>query len=119
MARTPRVPFTLRIGPEERSALENLSKVEGRPMNQLLNEAIKNYLGRQGRKERSLEENLAKLRAYRKQDPGFKHAIAAFVDAEATVADPLEGEAIETFDIDDSLKPTGPVQSKIRKVLDA
>jgi hypothetical protein len=119
MARTPRVPFTLRIGAEERSALENLSKVEGRPMNQLLNEAIKSYLGRQGRKERSLVENLAKLRAYRKQDPGFKHAIAAFVEAEATVEDPLEGEAMELFNNEDLLKPAGPVQSKIREVLDA
>jgi hypothetical protein len=59
------------MDPEERAALEHLSKVEGRPMNQLLNEAIKSYLSRKGRKERSLEANLAALRAYRKQDPGF------------------------------------------------
>jgi predicted transcriptional regulator len=120
MARTPRVPrvpFTLRIEPQERSALENLSKVEGRPMNQLLNEAIKSYLRRRGRNERTLEANLAKLRAYRKQDPGFQKAIAAFVEAEATVEDPLEGEPIEV-DSENVVK-AGPVQRKIREALDA
>ena len=38
-----RIPFTLRIEAEERAALENLSKIEGRPVNQLLNEAIKSF----------------------------------------------------------------------------
>ena len=106
-----RIPFTLRIDKEERSALEHLSKVEGRPINQLLNEAIKSYLKRRGQKERSLEANLAGLQAYRKKDPGFKRAIAAFVEAEASVDDLLEGEAIE--------RPSGPVQTKVREVLGA
>lgn len=87
-----RIPFTLRIDSEERSALENLSKIEGRPINQLLNEAIKSYLRRRGQKERSLEANLKNLQAYRKQDPGFRRAIAAFVEAEASTDDPLEGQ---------------------------
>jgi predicted DNA-binding protein len=104
--------------PEERSALENLSKVEGRPINQLLNEAIKSYLSRRGRKERSFEANLAKLRAYRMRDPGFQKAIAAFAKAEASLKDPLEGEPIEEFAVTDARRP-GPVQSKIRKALNA
>ena len=45
-----RSAFTLRLPSDERVALENLSKVEGRPMNQLLNEAIKSYLSRRGQK---------------------------------------------------------------------
>jgi hypothetical protein len=114
-----RVPFTLRIDVAERSALQNLSKVEGRPINQLLNEAIKLYLTRRGRKERSLEANLAKLRAYRKQDPGFKKAMAAFVEAEATLEDPVEGEPVEGSSIEDLLRPAGPVQNKIREILGA
>jgi predicted transcriptional regulator len=57
MARTA---FTLRIDAKERVALVSLSRVEGRPINQLLNEAIKSYLSRGGRKERSLEADLAK-----------------------------------------------------------
>jgi predicted transcriptional regulator len=89
------VAFTLRIDSEERAALENLSKVEGRTMNQLLHEAVKGYLSQKGRREAGLEANLAALRAYRKRDPGFENAIAAFVEAEATLEDPLEGTVIQ------------------------
>ena len=110
MARTA---FTLRIDPEERAALKILSKLERRPINQLLNEAIKSYLSRKGRKERSLETDLRRLDAYRKKDPKFRRAIAEFVEAEATVTDPLEGQPFEeTPD-----KPTGPIQSKVREAL--
>src|SRR5580704_6807556 len=114
-----RVPFTLRIDTRERTALKNLSKVEGRPINQLLNEAIKVYLSRRGQKERELEATLADLRAYRKRDPGFRRAIAAFVEAEATSDDPLEGEPIRGHFVEGELKPAGPVQSKIREILGA
>lgn len=109
-----RVLFSLRIDSEERTALESLSKIEGRPINQLLNEAIKSYLSRRGQKERSLEGQLEALRAYRTRDPGLQRAIAAFVEAEASVEDPLEGEIVEG-----PLPPAGPVQSKIRDLLGA
>lgn len=112
-----RTAFTLRIDAEERVALENLSRIEGRPMNQLLNEAIKGYLRQRGRKERSLEANLASLRAYRKKDPGFRKAMQEFVEAEATLDDPLEGEIVETKS--KVAKAAGPVQSKIRDILGA
>lgn len=107
-----RVPFTLRIEAAERAALRNLSKIEGRPINQLLNEAIRSYLRRRGIRERDLETQLAALRAYRKKDPGFKHAIEAFVEGEVSQRDPLEGELIEDLD-----EPVGPVQSKIREAM--
>jgi predicted transcriptional regulator len=112
-----RTAFTLRIDAEERTALENLSRIEGRPMNQLLNEAIKGYLRQRGKKERSLEANLASLRAYRKKDPGYQKAIAEFVEAEATLGDPLEGEIVEAKPKE--AKAAGPVQSKIRDILGA
>jgi predicted transcriptional regulator len=119
-----RIPFTLRIEARERTALQNLSRVEGRPINQLLNEAIKVYLSRRGQKERELEATLADLRTYRKQDPGYRRAIAAFVEAEATFDDPLEGEPVEGQLVKGQLvkgqpKPSGPVQSKIREILGA
>ena len=88
MARTA---LTLRIDAEERTALENLSQIEGRPIDQLVNEAIKSYLSQRGPQERSLEANLAGLREYRMRDAGFQRAIAAFVEAEAVLEDPLEG----------------------------
>jgi predicted transcriptional regulator len=114
-----RIPFTLRLDSEERTALENLSNVEGRPVNQLLNEAVKGYLRQKGRKEVSLEANLAALRAYRKRDPGFERAIDGFVEAEATLEDSLEGLVVEGQLLEEQPKPAGPVQSKIRELLRA
>lgn len=114
-----RTAFTLRIDAEERNALKNLSKIERRPINQLLIEAIKNYLGQKGREERSLEASLSSLRDYRKRDPRFRQAIAAFVETEASLKDPLEGEVIEGAVVEDLSKPTGPVQSKVREVIGA
>src|ERR1700677_1139755 len=115
----PRIPFTLRIDQEERTALEHLSELEGRPINQLLNEAIKSYLSQQSPKEASLEANLSALRKYRKRDLGFKHAVAAFVDAEAGFEDPLEGKPVEGQFVGGQFQPAGPVQSKIRELLRA
>jgi predicted transcriptional regulator len=114
-----RVAFTLRIDAEERAALENLSKVERRPVNQLLNEAVRNFLLRRRPKERSLEANLERLRAYRERDPHFRKARKAFVEAEASVDDPLEGEPIEGQLANGRVEPIGPAQSKIRDILGA
>jgi predicted transcriptional regulator len=111
--------LTLRIDAESRTALENLSKVEGRPIDQLLNEAIQSYLSRRDQKERSLEANLSALREYRMQDPEFQGAIEAFVEAEAGLEDPVEGEPLNGEFIDGEFKPAGPVQSRIRELLGA
>jgi predicted transcriptional regulator len=115
----PRIALTLRIDAAERTALDNLSKVEGRPVNQLVNEAIKSYLNRRGQKERSLEANLTGLREYRKQDPEFRRAVDAFVEAEAGLDDPLEGEPVNGEFVEGQFRPSGPVQSKMRELLGA
>ena len=104
-----RIPLTLKIEAEERVALENLSKTEGRSVNELLREAIRHYLNR--RNPNSLEEPMLGLRAYRKQNPGFKKAIDEFVDAEAGFEDPLENELMQ--------EQLGPAQRKIRDILDS
>ena len=114
-----RAQGALRLPSDERIALENLSKIEGRPMDQLLNEAVKSYLSRRGRKERSLEENLARLRTYRERDPGFRNAIAAFVESNASFDDPLEGTPIEGHLVDGEFRAAGPAQSKVRELLAA
>ena len=114
-----RVPFTLRIDAAERAALESLSRIEGRPVNQLLNEAIKGFLSRRGPKELSLETTLASLRAYRERDPEFQNAKARFVEAEATLEDPLDGELLQGQLVGGRLVPAGPVQSRIRELLGA
>jgi hypothetical protein len=109
-----RVAFTLRIDTEERAALERLSKIERRPVNQLLNEAVGSFLLRHTPKERSLEANLEQLRAYRERDPQFRRARKAYVEAEASVDDPLEGQLVNG-----RVKPLGPAQRKIREILGA
>jgi predicted transcriptional regulator len=116
MARTA---FTLRIEVAERNALKHLSKVERRPINQLLNEAIRSYLRQKGERERGLEASLAELKAYRKKDPGFRRAIAKVVEAEATLKDPLEGEPFEELEDGGPARSGGPVQDKLREVLGA
>ena len=72
-----------------------------------------------GPKERSLEANLERLRAYRERDPQFRRARKAFVEAEASVDDPLEGEPVEGQLVNGQIKPIGPAQSKIRDILGA
>jgi hypothetical protein len=114
-----RVAFTLRMEAEEREALENLSRIERRPVNQLLNEAVKSLLLRRGPRERSLDESLERLRAYRERDPEFLQAGRAFVEAEATLDDPLEGQPIEGQLINGRVEPIGPIQSRIRERLGA
>jgi hypothetical protein len=113
------IPFTLRIDAKEIIALKTLSKVESRPVNKLLNEAIKNSLSRRSRKERSLEANVAELRAYRKRDPGFRRAIAKYMEAEAGLDDSLEGEPREGRLVKGQFKPAGRVQTKIHKLAHA
>jgi hypothetical protein len=113
-----RVAYTLRIDESERAALENLSEIEGRPVNQLLNEAIKNFLMRRGPKERALDATLTKLRAYRKRDRRIGLAVDAFIEAEG-YPDPLEGEVLEGKIVRGKFKAIGPAQSRIRELLDA
>ena len=114
-----RVAFTLRMDEEERAALENLSRIERRPVNQLLNEAVRELLLRRGPKEQSLEAGLERLRAYRRRDPQFRKARNEFVEAEAALDDPLEGEPVRGKLVNGRLEPVGPVQTRVRDILGA
>ena len=114
-----RVAFTLRIDSEERAALENLSRIERRPVNQLLNEAVRSFLLRRRPKERSLEASLERLRAYREHDPQLQRARKAFVEAEASLEDLVEGEPMEGNLVNGKVEPIGPAQTKIREILGA
>ena len=128
MARHHRIPtsrkaFTLRINPEKRAALESLSKILGRPINQLVNEAIQSYLLRVGPAEQSLSDSLRRLRDYRHRDPNFDQAIAAFAEAEARYGkdDPTEGEVV-VGDLEDgklvAARSPGPAEREVYKLLD-
>jgi len=104
-----RTTLTLRIDTEEHLALESLSRIEGRPMSQLVSDAIKSYV--RDRKKQTMETNLSGLRSYRNQDPRFEKAVDQFVEAEASLEDPIEGDLVEG-------EAFGPVQRKIRNILE-
>jgi len=119
---------TFRIDQPVQLALENLSRVLGRPMNQLVNEALRDYVERRSRSvERDLELTLASLRAYRRRDPHFKDAIAAVVDAEATLGkeDPAEGKVVMGRLVDGKLveapaaEGVNPLRAELRRLLNA
>jgi hypothetical protein len=91
------------------AALNHLSKLQRRPVNRLVTDAVKAYLDRHvPTAERDLEARLTKLRAYRQHDPDFDRAIAAFAEAEVHVDDPAEGSRVER---------TASVRRDIRQLL--
>ena len=96
MSKAARKATTFRIDSIINSRLEKLSKLLGKSLNKLANEALEEFVNRRTLEvEHDLEETLKDLRAYRKSDPNFEHAIADFVEAEATVKlDPAEGRIV-------------------------
>src|SRR3954453_22731698 len=101
---------TYRIDPVVQTGLSTLSRVLGRPQNQLVNEAVRDFVARRSREvELDLEATLEALRAYRKSDPNFERAIADYVDAEASLKeDPVEGQRAEDL---------GPAQKRVLELL--
>ena len=102
---------TFRLDADAMNALADLSKILGVAMNQLVNDAVRTYLARRtGEVERDLQASLARLQEYRRRDPDFTHAIAAYVQAEAGEKDPVEGRLAED---------SGPVRKRINHLLNA
>ena len=101
---------TYRIDPTVQAGLALLSKLLGRPQNQLVNEAVRDFVSRRSKEvEVDLEATLESLRAYRKSDSNFERAIADYVDAEASLKeDPAEGQ--RAVDI-------GPAQARVLELL--
>src|SRR4051794_28644737 len=97
---------TYRIDPVVQAGLSMLSRVLGRPQNQLVNEAVRDFVARRSQEvEKDLEATLEALRAYRESDPDFERAIADYVDAEASLKeDPAEGQGAEGM---------GPAQKRV------
>jgi predicted transcriptional regulator len=97
---------TYRIDPVVQAGLSTLSKVLGRPQNELVNEAVRDFVARRSKEvEMDLDATLEALRAYRRSDPNFERALADYVDAVASLKeDAAEGK--RTADI-------GPAQTRI------
>jgi predicted transcriptional regulator len=90
---------TFRIDPVVQTGLSMLSKILGRPQNQFVNEAVRDFVARRSREvEMDLEVTLEALRASRKNDPKLERAIEDYVDAEASLKeDPAEGRRMGAY----------------------
>lgn len=88
-----RTATTIRLDAQLQKNLALLGQVLKKPVNHLVNEAVKGYLKRSAEVESDLQRILERVRASRRADPNFESAIAAVVDAEAKfgVEDPAEG----------------------------
>ncbi len=117
----PTKASTFRIEPTVQAGLEQLSRVLARPMNQLVNEAVKDFVRRRGREvEPELESTPSNLRAYRQRDPDFEEAIAAFAKAEAEFGkdDPAEGKVMIGKLVNGHLvEEAGPIEKEIDQLL--
>ena len=84
---------TFRLDPEVQAALSVLSDVQGRPQNQLVNEAVRAWVSMRARDvEVDLESTLTRLRAHRLDDSTGAASMATAMRAEAAVEDdPAEG----------------------------
>ena len=72
-----------RLDADTQAALTHLSRLLGRPMNKLVNEAVRDYLLKTSLKERELEGTLASLRAYRERDLQVREAPTPYLSSPA------------------------------------
>jgi predicted transcriptional regulator len=106
---------TVRLDPEVQKGLRLLQTYSGinRPLNKWINLALADFIAKQSASlERELDQALKNVRAYRRNDPGYKRAIESLIDAEASLADqdPMEGGP--------EPRPAGPAVSLVREALD-
>jgi predicted transcriptional regulator len=94
VVRPQRRATTYRLNPHLQQGLALLGKVRQVSANQMVNEAVGEYLdARTAAVTADLEETLRRVKAYRATDPSFESAIATFAESEARhgVRDPVEG----------------------------
>jgi predicted nucleotidyltransferase len=72
-----------RLDPDAHSALLRLGKLLGRPMNKLINEAVRDYLLKTSEAESEVEQTLANLRAYRSRNLQVAEPAVAYERASA------------------------------------
>jgi len=83
-ARPPRRATTYRLNPHLQEGLALLGKVRQVSANQMVNEAVGEYLdARTAAVTADLEDTLRRVRAYRESDPNFESVIATFAESEA------------------------------------
>jgi predicted nucleotidyltransferase len=77
----PRKASIFRLDPDAQSALAHLGKLLGRPINKLVNEAVRDYLLKTSQTEHEAEKTLAILRAYRERNLSLAEPSAGYQSA--------------------------------------
>ncbi|MBI2368367.1 MAG: hypothetical protein HYV01_25620 [Deltaproteobacteria bacterium] len=101
----------VRLDPSVRQGMLRLQTALKKPLNRLVNEALRGFIKRlTSDVESDLRQILTRVRVARRSDPKFDNAIARVVDAEASLGfdDPVEGR---------TLPKAGPMQSIVRDLL--
>ena len=93
--------MTFRLDPEVRAGLALLSKEQGRPQYQLVNEAVRELVSKRTQGvEVDLKSTLARLKAYRLRDPTGEKSMAAAMKVEAAIDyDPAEGVRVARSEV--------------------
>jgi predicted nucleotidyltransferase len=78
-----------RLDPDAQTALSHLSRLSGRPMNKLVNEAVRDYLLKTSDAEHTVEHTLAGLRAYRDRMAQVAESPAQYAAERGPPADPV------------------------------
>ncbi len=103
---------TVRLHQDVQAGLDLISRLQHRPKNKLVNEAVAEYVSRHAlQTDEELHDVINRLKIYRASDSGFKQAIDAIVDAEAALGkheDPAEGHPASL-----------PVTERLRELIDA
>lgn len=88
---------TFRLDPTVQAGLALLSEVQGRPQNQLVNEAVREFVAARARSvSADLSATLERLKAYQTSDPTGGKSMETAMRAEAAVEhDPAQGERAE------------------------
>ena len=104
---------TFRLDPEVQAGLALLSEIQGRPQNQLVNEAVRELVSKRSREvEVDLKSTLARLKAYRLRDPSGEKSMAAAMRAEAAIDyDPVEGVRVLRSEV------VGPASARMLDLL--
>lgn len=82
-----------RLDSDAQTALSHLSRLSGRPMNKLVNEAVRDYLLKTSEAEHTVEQTLAVLRAYRDRIAQVAESTAQYA-AERGSGPPPDSDAI-------------------------
>jgi hypothetical protein len=111
---------TVRLEPALITGLSLLRRILKKPMNRMVNEAVRHYVERKSSEvETDLQNVLERVQAYQRSDPNYQKLWAEFVDAEARYGkdDPVEGRIKSAGAMKNRLESAGPVQAKVREIL--